>query len=98
MRRLLLIPKCGARRKVEREKAKAFDLLAKEQAKRSKDLEALRARSTEARAIPLESVLEALEAQKDPKDKANWRTSAGRLSLDGSAFFATTWARAVAGR
>jgi hypothetical protein len=76
-----------ARRKVEREKAKAFDLLAKEQGRRAKDLEALRARSTEARAIPLESVLEALEAQKDPKDKANWRTSAGRISIDGTRFF-----------
>ena len=39
------------------------------------------------RNISLDAVLEAVGAVRDPKDRNNWRTSAGRLTLTGQKFF-----------
>ena len=47
------------------------------------------------RAIPLEAVLEALEAERDPDDPARWRTSRGALSVTGAKFM--NWHRDVGG-
>ena len=38
--------------------------------------------------MPLEGVLERLGCERDPKDRKNWRTPAGRVTVDGSKFFA----------
>ena len=75
-----------SRRKIEREKAKAFDLSKKEQARRSQDLADLRARTTEAREIPLQSIFETLGVTRDPADKNNFRSSVGRFSVSGAKF------------
>jgi len=40
------------------------------------------------REIPLESVLERLNCTRDPKDKHNWKTPAGRVTVTGAKFFA----------
>lgn len=39
------------------------------------------------RAIPLEEVLVLLGARPDPKDKHNWRTSVGRMTVTGQKFY-----------
>ena len=39
------------------------------------------------RAIPLEEVLLSLGAQPDPKDKHNWRTPVGRITVTGTKFY-----------
>lgn len=41
----------------------------------------------ELRGIPLQSVLESFDAQRDPKDKNNWRTSAGRITVTDQQFY-----------
>lgn len=68
-------------------KAKQYDLEKKQNEARAKDLEQLRATATQARDLPLSLVLERLEATPDPKDRNNWKTPAGRLSVEGSKFF-----------
>jgi len=55
---------------------------------REAELAELRGRATLAREMPLERVLEALECLPDPKDRQNWRTPVGRLSVKGAKFFA----------
>lgn len=56
-------------------------------AARERQLAQLRATATQARELPLNAVLERLGATPDPSDKKNWRTPAGRLSVDGAKFF-----------
>jgi cation transport regulator ChaB len=51
-------------------------------------LRELRSRATEVRNLPLERVLERLECQRDTSDKNNWKTPIGRITLNGSKFFA----------
>lgn len=55
---------------------------------RARELALLRATATVARDMPLEGVLERLGCERDPKDRKNWRTPAGRITVDGSKFFA----------
>jgi len=55
---------------------------------READLAELRGKATLAREMPLERVLERLECLPDPKDRQNWRTPVGRLSVKGPKFFA----------
>jgi hypothetical protein len=56
---------------------------------RARELAQLRGTATVARDLPLESVLERLGCQRDAQDrKKNWRTPAGRLTIDGAKFFA----------
>ncbi len=55
---------------------------------RGRAFDNLKARATVAREISLERVLEALGCEADPKDRKNWRTPAGRLTVQGSKFFA----------
>lgn len=55
---------------------------------RARELAQLRATATVARDMPLEGVLERLGCERDPKDRKNWRTPAGRVTVDGSKFFA----------
>jgi len=55
---------------------------------RARELAQLRATATVARDMPLEGVLERLGCERDPKDRKNWRTPAGRITVDGAKFFA----------
>lgn len=54
---------------------------------RARQLAELRATATVAREMPLEAVLERLGCERDAKDRKNWRTPAGRVTVDGSKFF-----------
>jgi len=55
---------------------------------RTFELAELKARATLAREMPLERVLERLECLPEPKDRKNWRTPIGRMTVEGSKFFA----------
>jgi Plasmid recombination enzyme/Toprim-like/Protein of unknown function (DUF3991) len=55
---------------------------------RERQLRNLREQATYARQLPLESVLERLGCVRDVKDRNNWRTPVGRLSVDGMKFYA----------
>jgi len=57
-------------------------------AAREARLAELRATATLARDLPLESVLERLGCERDPKDRATWYTPAGRLTVSSSQFTA----------
>jgi len=46
----------------------------------------IRDRLHQLRVIPLESVLIAAGAQRDPQDKAKWRTAKGAISVTGMKF------------
>lgn len=54
---------------------------------REQKLVELRETATQARNLPLTVVLERLGAIPEPKDKKNWRTAAGRVTVEGSKFF-----------
>jgi Plasmid recombination enzyme/Toprim-like/Protein of unknown function (DUF3991) len=64
---------------------------------RERQLRNLRADATFARQLPLESVLERLGCVRDAKDRHNWRTPAGRLSVDGAKFYAHDQAKGGGG-
>src|SRR3989475_11665430 len=55
----------------------------------------IRDRLHQLRAIPLESVLIAAGAQRDPQDKAKWRTAKGAISVTGMKFM--NWSQGVGG-
>lgn len=76
-----------AQRAAEQAKAKQYD--AEKAANKARDvrLAELRATATQARDLPLESVLDRLGCRRDPDDKHNWRTPVGRLTVDGSKFY-----------
>lgn len=76
-----------AQRKAEQAKAKQYDIEKAANKAREARLAQLRATATQARDLPLESVLERLGATRDPKDKKNWRTPAGRITVNGAKFF-----------
>lgn len=75
-------------RAIEQSKAKQYDLEKAGNAARSDALAQLRANAVQLRQIPLASVLERLGAIPDPADKKNWRTAAGRMTVDEQKFFA----------
>ena len=54
---------------------------------RARQLAELRETATVAREMPLEAVLERLGCHPDAKDRKNWQTPAGRITVDGSKFF-----------
>lgn len=86
-----------ARREAEEAKAKQYDAERAAHAAREARLVELRATATHARDLPLESVLERLGCTPDPKDKKNWRTPAGRVTVDGAKFYAHDQAKGGGG-
>jgi len=64
---------------------------------RERQLRNLRERATYARELPLESVLERLGCVRNAKDRNNWRTPVGRLSVDGAKFYAHEQAKGGGG-
>jgi len=75
-------------REIERAKAKQYDIEKSANAARERALAQLRANAAIARELPLESVLERLGCARDPKDKHNWRTPIGRITVNGAKFYA----------
>ncbi len=82
--------KAAITRKLHKAQVKAAQHDADKAANRARGraFEDLKARAAIAREIPLDRVLDALGCQVDPKDRKNWRTPAGRLTVDGSKFYA----------
>ncbi len=74
------LPALTAKASVANQRAKA------DQARNSL-LDDLRASASLMRQIPLASALERLGCERDAKDKNNWRTPSGRLTVTGSRFF-----------
>jgi hypothetical protein len=74
-------------RAIEQSKAKQYDLEKAGNAARNVALAKLRQSAVLLRQIPLASVLERLGATPDPADKKNWRTAAGRMTVDDPKFF-----------
>jgi 5S rRNA maturation endonuclease (ribonuclease M5) len=77
--------------------AKQYDLEKASNEARERQLHNLRERATYARQMPLESVLERLGCVRDTKDRNNWRTPVGRLSVDGMKFYAHDQAKGGGG-
>jgi Plasmid recombination enzyme/Toprim-like len=75
-------------REAEQAKAKQYGVEKAANDAREARLRELRATATQVRGLPLESVLERLECQRDTADRHNWRTPIGRVTVDGSKFFA----------
>lgn len=76
-----------AKRRAERAKARQYDIEKAAKKAREAELAELRATAAVARDLPLALVLERLGATQDPKDKNNWRTPTGRITVTGSKFF-----------
>jgi Plasmid recombination enzyme/Toprim-like len=76
-----------AQRESERAKAKQYDMEKANNKAREAALAELRETAVQARELPLEAVLERLDAIRDPNDKSNWKTPTGRISINGSKFF-----------
>jgi Plasmid recombination enzyme/Toprim-like/Protein of unknown function (DUF3991) len=68
--------------------AKQYQLEKASNEARERQLQILRERATYARELPLESVLERLGCVRDAKDRNNWRTPVGRVSVNGAKFYA----------
>lgn len=86
-----------AQRQVQQSKAQQYDLEKAANAARNARLAELRSTATQARQLPLESVLERLGCIPDPRDRKNWRTPAGRLTVDGVKFYAHDQAKGGGG-
>ena len=74
-------------RQIEQAKSAAYELEKRNKEALKADLEDLRANAVIVRQIDLESVLTRLGCNKSSKDKNNWETPCGRLSLNGQKFF-----------
>lgn len=72
-------------------KAQMYDLTKRNAEAVKRDLsdskEKMKAMSSRLREMPLEAVLESFGAVQDPKDKANWKTEVGRITVNGQKFF-----------
>jgi hypothetical protein len=66
-------------------------------ASRQARLSELRETATQARDLPLTAVLEHLGCTPDARDKKNWRTPVGRMTIDGSKFYAHDQAKGGGG-
>jgi Plasmid recombination enzyme/Toprim-like/Protein of unknown function (DUF3991) len=77
--------------------AKQYDLEKASNEARERQLRNLRERATYARELPLESVLERLGCVRDGKDRNNWRTPVGRVSVNGAKFYAHDQAKGGGG-
>jgi len=86
-----------AQRKAEQAKAKQYEVEKAGNKAREARLSELRATATQARDLPLAAVLEHLGCTPDPSDKHNWRTPAGRVTVDGSKFYAHDQAKGGGG-
>lgn len=71
----------NAQREAEQAKAKTVQLLQRSIKGKDATIAHFRDNATLLRKIPLKDVLEQSGATPDPKDKDNWRTSMGRISL-----------------
>lgn len=78
----------ATQRKAQYSKAIQHDIERENKAAREVRLAELRATSTQVRNLPLDVVLERLGCIPEPKDKKNWRTPVGRITVDGMKFFA----------
>jgi hypothetical protein len=86
-----------ALREAEQAKAKQYEVEKAANKAREARLFELRSTATQARDLPLEGVLEHLGCIPDPKDKKNWRTPAGRITVDGAKFYAHDQAKGGGG-
>jgi hypothetical protein len=77
--------------------AKQYQLEKASNEARERQLQILRERATYARQLPLEAVLERLGCVRDGKDRNNWRTPVGRLSVAGMKFYAHDQAKGGGG-
>jgi hypothetical protein len=77
----------NAQREAEKAKAKQYDIEKAKNEARERRLTELRESATQAREIPLNAVLERLDAIRDRDDKHNWKTPTGRVTLNGSKFY-----------
>lgn len=77
--------------------AKQYQLEKASSEAREHQLQILRERATYARQLPLESVLERLGCVRDSKDRNNWRTPVGRVSVAGAKFYAHDQAKGGGG-
>lgn len=75
-------------REAEQAKAKQYDVEKAGNKAREQRLVELRATATQARNLPLTTVLERLGCTPEPNDQKNWRTPIGRVSVDGQKFYA----------
>lgn len=87
----------AAIRKIEQDKAKQYEIEKAGNKAREARLRELRSTATQVRNLPLESVLERLGCHQDTKDKKNWKTPAGRLTVDGAKFYAHDQAKGGGG-
>jgi hypothetical protein len=77
--------------------AKQYQLEKASNEARERQLQILRERATYARQLPLEAVLERLGCVRDSKDRNNWRTPIGRVSVAGMKFYAHDQAKGGGG-
>lgn len=68
-------------------KASVVDQRKKADMSREKALEKMRSEAARVREIPLSEVMERLGCERHKKDKHNWETPAGRITVTGSKFF-----------
>lgn len=78
-------------------KSKQYDLEASKNRHREQKLVEMRKTSIQLREIPLKSILERLSCIKDVKDKNNWRTPAGRMTITDNKFYAHDLGKGGAG-
>lgn len=74
-------------RNAERAKAAQFDAMRRRMEAQTRLMEKMREEAALARDLPIEPVLEKLGATRSKKDRNNWETSVGRLSIQGTKFF-----------
>jgi len=68
-------------------KSKEFDARTKANEARNKAAERLRENANRVRDIPLSAVFDQLDCKPDRRDKKNWDTPAGRISVDGQKWY-----------
>lgn len=68
-------------------KAREFDARTKANEARNKAAERLRENANRVRDIPLSAVFDQLDCKPDRRDKKNWDTPAGRISVDGQKWY-----------
>jgi len=70
-----------------RAKAKEYDARAKANEARNKAASRLQEQASRVRDIPLSAVFDQLGCEPDRRDKKNWKTPAGRISVDGQRWY-----------
>lgn len=76
-----------AQRSAERAKAVQFDAMQRRAEANTKVLAKLREEAAMVRDLPLEPILESLGAIRSAKDKNNWDSGVGRITVQGKKFF-----------